>query len=241
MFVLPISRAPVELRAPSGHDELMISEAGGGSVGQRVEVVRRLALPTSPGADWYLLPYVDIDAALLGLRQFLYGDKLVAEIQCSACGAWGDIQLSITEYLRANRPRGRRAETPSYVPTVSQVLSAVAEHGPGEAAARALEAACLRACNSKEARRKRAELERAAPPLAGPVEGLCPRCGTTVSGWFDPGGFVLAELGARAAALLQEVHLLASRYGWSEEAILAMPERRRAAYAETITAEGRGQ
>jgi hypothetical protein len=235
MFVLPISRTPVELRVPTGQDEMMISGAGG--VHQRVEVVRRLAPPARSGVDWHLLPYVDVDAALLGLRQFLYGDKLVAEIQCPACGAWGDIQLSIAEYLRANRPPSRRVEAPSYVPTVRQVLSVIAEYGPGEAGARALEAECLSDCCSLEAQRKRAELEKAAPCLAGHIEGLCPHCGMVVTAWFDPGGFVLGELGIRATALLQEVHLLASRYGWSEETILALPEQRRAAYAASITEE----
>src|SRR5260370_342236 len=118
MFVLPVSRAPVELRAPRGHDDMMIAEGAVG-VHLRVEVVRRLA-----------------------------------------------------------------------------------------------------------------GLERAAPRLAGPVEGVCPSCGEKVSGWFDPGAFVLAELRTRAQTLLEEVHLLASRYGWSEEVILNLPGRRRAAYAE---------
>jgi hypothetical protein len=187
-----------------------------------------------------MLPYVDVDAALLGLRQFLSGDRLVAEIACSVCGAWGDVHVSIADYLKANRPSGAR-EIPSHTPTVRQVLAAVAEHGPGEAAARALEAECLRECSPEERRRLRAGLEQVAPPLAGPVEGVCPNCGEKVSGWFDPGEFVLAELRTSAATLLQEVHLLASRYGWSEEAILDLPGRRRTAYAEWIAAEGRAK
>jgi hypothetical protein len=239
MFVLPVSRAPVELRAPRGHDDMMIAEGAVG-VHLRVEVVRRLAPPARPATDWQVLPFVDVDAALLGLRRFLSGDRLVAEIACSACGAWGDVHVSIAEYLEANRPSAVR-EIPAYIPTVAQVLAAVAKYGPGEAAARALEAECLRDCSPEEGRRRRAGLERAAPPLAGPVEGVCPSCGEKVSGWFDPGAFVLAELRTRAQTLLEEVHLLASRYGWSEEAILDLPGRRRAAYAEAIAAEGRGR
>src|SRR5271169_2576347 len=98
MFVLPVSRTPVELRAPTGHDDILIAE-GAVSAHFRVEVARRLAPPLGAGLDWNTLPYVDVDAALLALRQFLTGDKLVAEIQCRACGAWGDVHLSIAEYL----------------------------------------------------------------------------------------------------------------------------------------------
>jgi hypothetical protein len=238
MFVLPVSRIPVELRAPVGHDDMMISEGAGGAR-LRVEVVRRLAPPARSGVDWQTLPFVDVDAALLALRQFLSGDRLVAEIACVACGSWGDTQLSIAEYLKANRPSNRKEPAPPYVPTVRQVLDAVAGYGPGEAAASALEAECLRECTPDEGRRRKAGLEKTAPPLAGPVEGVCPGCGATVSGWFDPGEFVLTELRARAATLMEEVHLLAARYGWSEEAILALPAGRRAAYAELIVAEGR--
>jgi hypothetical protein len=46
--------------------------------------------------------------------------------------------------------------------------------------------------------------------------------------------FVWEEIEACAARLLDDVHVLARAYGWSERAILALPEMRRAAYLERV-------
>src|SRR5882762_6078142 len=220
MFVLPVSGAPVTLRVPSGRDDMLLAETHGSEARVRVGVVRQLAPPARVGAQWDSLPFVDVDAALLALRQFLAGDRLVAEIQCTHCTSWGDMELSIAEYLTAKRPRPGKGSSPARIPTVEQVLAAID--------------ASLRGCSGKEARSARAELEKAAPLLAGSIAGECPNCGADIEGWFDPGGFVIAEMRERTAMLLEEVHLLASRYGWHEKTILALPASRRTAYAELI-------
>jgi hypothetical protein len=235
MFVLPVSRTAVTLRMPSGHDEVFLAESVGGGVRLRLDVVRRLAVPAR--GDWDALPYVDVDAALLALRQFLAGDRLVAEIRCGGCAEWLDVTLSIDEYLRANRPRAVRAALPVTTPSAGRVLGAVEEHGP-DAAESALAAEALKECRGQHARRALTQLAKVAPPLSGPVQGTCPHCGASMSGWFDPGAFVLAELRSRAAAVFEDVHRLASCYGWSEDAILAMPGRRRSTYADLIAAGG---
>jgi hypothetical protein len=49
----------------------------------------------------------------------------------------------------------------------------------------------------------------------------------------------LAELRFLAGSVLEDVHLLASAYGWSERDILDLPSARRASYAEYVRA-GRG-
>jgi hypothetical protein len=46
----------------------------------------------------------------------------------------------------------------------------------------------------------------------------------------DPLALVWAELDGAARRLLAEIHRLAARYGWSEEAILSMPPARRRHY-----------
>lgn len=238
MFVLPVSGAVVQLSAPHGRDDMLLCESVGSDALIRVELVRRLAPLASPALVWEALPYVDVDAALLGLRQLLTGDRLVAEIRCPECASWGDVELSIAEYLRANRRRPPRTPGGLPFPTVAQVLAALTEHGPGELAARAIEAEILPS-DPGASRRLTAALERAAPLLSRAVKGLCPQCATAIVGWFDPGGFVITEMRRRAARLLEEVHLVASRYGWHEDAVLALPGPRRAAYAELIEMEGR--
>ena len=150
MFVLPVSGAPVTLRVPSGRDDMLLAETHGSEARVRVCVVRQLAPPARVGAQWDSLPFVDVDAALLALRQFLAGDRLVAEIQCTHCTSWGDMELSIAEYLTAKRPRPGKGSSPARIPTVEQVLAAIDEHGPGESAARAIEAASLRDAAAKK-------------------------------------------------------------------------------------------
>ena len=45
---------------------------------------------------------------------------------------------------------------------------------------------------------------------------------------------VMDELRARAGEVHEEIHVIAAAYHWAEAAILAMPQSRRRAYAETI-------
>ena len=51
---------------------------------------------------------------------------------------------------------------------------------------------------------------------------------------FDVAAFLDGEMGARAARLLDEVHLLALSYHWSEAEILALPSDRRQDYLKRI-------
>ena len=60
----------------------------------------------------------------------------------------------------------------------------------------------------------------------------CIDCGAPWQPALDMGGFLWRELSALARRLLHEVHLLASRYGWTEREILSLGARRRQAYLE---------
>ena len=73
----------------------------------------------------------------------------------------------------------------------------------------------------------------AADPLSEVLVGVaCPACGTEFVVDLDVAGFVWAELRGRARELLRDVHVLARAYGWTESEVLALGERRRAAYLE---------
>jgi hypothetical protein len=60
----------------------------------------------------------------------------------------------------------------------------------------------------------------------------CIDCGAPWQPALDMGGFLWRELSALARRLLHEVHVLASRYGWTEREILSLGARRRQAYLE---------
>jgi hypothetical protein len=55
-----------------------------------------------------------------------------------------------------------------------------------------------------------------------------------VAVYFDPQDFTLRELRDDAAFVFEEIHLIASRYHWSEERIMRLPGQRRVQYAEII-------
>jgi hypothetical protein len=64
----------------------------------------------------------------------------------------------------------------------------------------------------------------------------CPACSGHDVLDLDIARFLWAEVRSAARRLLGEIHTLASAYGWSEQAIIEMTPRRRAAYLEILNA-----
>jgi hypothetical protein len=95
-----------------------------------------------------------------------------------------------------------------------------------------------RCCGGDAVETVAAELERLDPQAEIVLAADCPACGHDVAVAFDASGFVLAELRRFAAGLLAEVHLIASRYHWTEAEIVAMEPARRRRYIDLIDAEG---
>jgi hypothetical protein len=62
----------------------------------------------------------------------------------------------------------------------------------------------------------------------------CPQCEHRWQSPFDIVSFFWSEINALALRLLNEVHALATAYGWSEAAILALAPARRQAYLDLI-------
>ncbi len=77
-------------------------------------------------------------------------------------------------------------------------------------------------------------LANADPLVAFSVRCACPVCGHEAERDIDLEGLALARLAALQRTLLQELHLLAAHYGWTEGEILAVAPARRARYREMI-------
>ena len=116
-------------------------------------------------------------------------------------------------------------------PTLGDAV-AVADVGAG--AAEELVRRCVRPREVDSRARRRVERAMAAmaPTLSGELGGTCPSCGTAVRVFFDPTAFCLRELRDRAPFVYEDVDLLARRYHWDEETILALPVSRRARYVD---------
>lgn len=169
-----------------------------------------------------------------------FGREVEAVADCAACGATIEIGFDVVAFADALRPAGEASVTlasgetlPLRVPTVRDVIDCRTCEDPAEMLARR--------CLPDAAALAHGDAERigqalvAADPLLDPVIATsCPECGVEQQVSFDAAGFLWERMAARARGLLTEVHLLASAYGWSEEVILALPERRRASYLDMV-------
>ena len=80
-------------------------------------------------------------------------------------------------------------------------------------------------------------MEEADPLIAFHVSTRCPHCGQCAELPVDLEACVLRHLAQRQRNLLRDVHELATRYGWTEAEVLAVPMRRRAFYRQWILAD----
>lgn len=198
----------------------------------------------------WALPDRDIDALadwdlglrdwhLLRLRRALLGPRLDGYTDCPACGERLEIELD-ARHLQddvepAPAPEHRSDDGQRYRLPSSRDLIAIEGVEDVDAAAAILIERCalepLQAAPSADTETALAEL---AAERGFRLDLTCAACGEQWLFDFDPAGFLWEEIRARAAELLDEVHELASAYGWSERAVLAMSATRRAAYLSRI-------
>jgi hypothetical protein len=200
----------------------------------RDPVGRSLALAAVSGRppdELAALPIGQRDALLLELHA---EDALEATAVCPACGEQAEFSVETAALLaRAGDARPGRWRPPD-----SADVAAAAAAGSTEAAERVLLERC--AGSAELAPDERAAVAAAiaeADPLAEVlVDVSCPACGAEFVADLDVGTFVWADVRARAGRLLLEVAALARAYGWTETEVLALGERRRAAYLELAEA-----
>ncbi len=208
----------------------------------------------STGGDVNGWPLRRLDRVLLELRRELVGDRLVAFARCPGCGAGIELEFSAGELIALLRAAETEPialsdggwEIELRAPRVADVRAASAIGDPDRAAEQLARGCVVRARRSGRqvapARLPRAALDAIDTRLAeldpfnGPIELACPGCGRRWAEPFDVSAFVVVELEAESRSLLAEIHLLASAYGWSEDAILGLPRSRRRHYVSLVTA-----
>jgi hypothetical protein len=212
--------------------------------------------------DWDLIPVTDLDAIVLRLRQLLIGDRVVTDVRCrnQDCGSRIDFEFRISAYVAHHYPKSERlplrkwsvepvdaepgwyrlsrvaadsTETMLALFRLPSGIDQLAVAGLPDAA-EALARRCIRPADLPRRWRRRVEaaMEKIAPSLSADVQGQCPQCGGRIRVRFDARQYCLEELRNLAAFVYEDVDALAQRYHWSEDAILAMPNARRASYAE---------
>ncbi len=185
------------------------------------------------------------DAELLSLREDTFGPHVEAVVDCVSCGEMLELSLDIAALERGDaREAGphsvssKAGEVQFLLPTPGD-LAAVADAGDLAAVSEALLERCIISPPPEElsAAARRAVIDRMAEldPLAVVELALaCPACGAAGHAVFDIGAFVWAELEAAAQATLEEVHVLASAYGWREADVLELSPARRRLYLELV-------
>lgn len=181
------------------------------------------------------------DVALFDLRARVFGDSLDAVVRCPACDEQLEMQLAISgirpvedippgsgvdriEVLVGNR------RVPCRLPNTEDLIAAAACRDVA-AARDALLERCVEA-DDPEVREQAAAL--LVSPADVQLDLTCPSC---AHGWrtpFDIASFVWRELDEWAQRTLQDIHVIASAYGWTEDQILQLSARRRQTYVEMI-------
>jgi hypothetical protein len=211
------------------------------------------ACPEMEEADLLRMSLGDRDVRLMQLREKTFGAEIQALAVCPACGQQLDVPLRLPDlFAEAVIASGETYscsaggyEIRFQCPTVADLPGVFME--PDSAPPRLnLLKRCVREI-------RRGDLPIPAEELPEPVAAAlvssmaeadpmaevrlavaCPDCGNTWMEDFDIASYFLKELNTEAQALLREVHLLASEYGWAEGDILNLSASRRNAYLELI-------
>lgn len=201
---------------------------------------------TLPDHDIDALAELDLgqrDWHLLRLRRALFGSRLVGHTDCPNCGERLEIeldaqQLQDDELPLPDPPQYRCADGRSFRLPNSRDLIAISGIEDVDDAARELFLRCSLSHSNAGLETEVTDIEKGLSTLAADrafrLDLACVACNERWLFDFDPAGFVWEEIRARALELLDEVHQLASAYGWSEADILAQSEMRRAAYLSRV-------
>ncbi|MFP2929688.1 hypothetical protein ACLESO_31720 [Pyxidicoccus sp. 3LG] len=181
-----------------------------------------------------------------GLERLLGLEQPWRTVACGACGERFDFELHMSSlpvkeagagfpFVEVETAQGRlRARVPTGADQV-----AVAEEGVADE--QVLLARCVEPVEpvvgwdvarleSEDVRRIDAALEAVSPAVVTRVGAACVACGVVQEVEVDP----YACVSLSSAALLEEVHTLASTYHWSEREILALPRQRRRQYLRLV-------
>jgi hypothetical protein len=217
------------MRTPTQATALAAIGASDDELGQALALLR-VAGCAEPEA----LTLGEGDRLLLALHRAITGEDLEVAVECDACETVSVVMLS-PQTVPPHEPRcallgpGAGLRQPTYGDLMRL------PDDPGLA-----EAELLGRCSvGTPPRPPRSEqLELVDDALTGPVVVLCVECGQPIETAADVQRLVLESLQRCALTLDLELHLLASRYGWSLAEIESLPDDRRRRLANLV-ADGR--
>jgi hypothetical protein len=185
------------------------------------------------------------EASLLALRNATFGNSLDGYAPCPACGSLMEFRIDGAALLHELPVPAADAliECDGHqwrLPSSRDQAMIVNASDPEAAVQRLLERCRLAgkhvggAVTPSDLAELEARMEALDPAANISLAMRCNDCGHVWDAMLDVGCCFWDELGTRARQLLEAVNRLASAYGWSESAILALSPARRAAYLQMI-------
>lgn len=213
----------------------------------RALLLHALAAPELPPERLADEPLGSRNATLFAWRCAAFGNRLEVWLDCPACGERLEFALEAAQLPptsaaptgpleaighRLTRPTSRHLAR--LVPLVDERQAAAQLLRDCLAADAPLpedETALARLVEAAEA-----VLETQDPWAELSLAFCCPACAHRDTASFDIADYLWEEIDGRARELLDDIHLLARAYGWSEAQILALSDTRRSAYLERAQA-----
>ncbi len=200
-----------------------------------------------PGEPLQQLADVSIgerDLALLDWYGMHFGRYLLAYIDCPACSTRLEFSLDSEALRSQSTPACLEVDGIQLRLPTSQDLKLALGQSDLDASIRCLALRCIVSKQGKpESELTMDEIARIETVLAKAdsaadilLDFACTQCGHTWQGALDIADFLWSEIDAQAVQALDEVHLLARAYGWSERDVLSLSDARRAAYIDRVTA-----
>jgi hypothetical protein len=195
------------------------------------------------------------DAALLRLRQRQFDERITCLANCKDCGEQLEMNFAVTDILLPDEEEILGSlfmtvgayQVSFRLPTTWDMVELDRASG-SQALDRWLLQRCLLLAQKDEVPCGAADLPQdvvdaiaarmseSDPQAEIELALTCPSCGVQSQVLFDIVSFLWREIEAWAVQLLNEVHIIASAYGWSEREILALPQWRRGFYLDRIGA-----
>ncbi|HEV8236072.1 MAG TPA: hypothetical protein VGP84_15780 [Gemmatimonadaceae bacterium] len=244
------------MKAPSAEELLRVWEEN-----QRAHPVRRAlgalaaAAPERGWNGWERAPIGERDRALLSLYEHLFGSELRTTAACPQCGerlesefSTNDIRSTTASPASPLRLRERGFDIEYRLPTSEDLLHIASARDDVTSDVELL----LRRCVSR-VQRGDVVIDTSSLPvdvIEHVTDGMaehdpdadvrvaleCPACACTWELHFDIVSYFWSELDDWAQRTLADVHALASAYGWSEGAVLALSPARRRIYLDMVGA-----
>lgn len=187
------------------------------------------------------LPLGERDRRLLQARMALFGPTLQATADCPHCGNCLAFELPLPElsghWVAADAGTVVSCTSGRFrVPTSADLAHALGSAEPRRALAEALRVEARGTLDEAAMAAAEAALAAADPAAQIDIALRCDACGAAFDAPFDAADCLWSDVQRAARHTLDDVHQLASAYGWSEAEVLAVPPARRRHYLQRVSA-----